>query len=131
MIRTRYKVFTIVFVITLSFLLSSNFKKIVFAYNKWLGGYEAKIFYQKLMENVWLIVVVIVGILLLLLWNLTLRIRVAERTKELLEANNALNESKEELLALNEETEASFNELAAIEEELRSQYEKLMEVKTI
>ncbi len=96
-------------------------------YNKCLGGYEEKTFYQKLIEHIWLIAAALVSILLLLLWNITLKKRVAVRTKELSEANDALNKSKRELLASNDEIEASYNELVAIEEELRSQYELLME----
>jgi diguanylate cyclase (GGDEF)-like protein/PAS domain S-box-containing protein len=96
-------------------------------YNKWLGVYEKKTLYQTLTEHIGLIVAVAVSILLLLLWNITLKTKVAARTRELLEANNALNKSKEELLVSNEEIESSYNELVAIEEELRSQYEMLME----
>lgn len=96
-------------------------------YNKWLGVYEEKTFYEILMKNIWVIVSIAASILLLLLWNVTLKKRVAVRTKELLEANEALNRNKQELLASNEEIEVSYNELIAIEEELRNQYEMLME----
>ncbi|MBV7271341.1 transporter substrate-binding domain-containing protein [Clostridium sp. PL3] len=96
-------------------------------YNKWLGIYEEKTFYQQLIEHAWLIAAAALSIILLLLWNTTLKRRVVVRTRELSEANEALNKSKEELLASNEEIEASYNELVAIEEELRSQYEMLIE----
>ncbi|ADK14552.1 HD domain-containing phosphohydrolase [Clostridium ljungdahlii] len=95
-------------------------------YNKWLGVYEEKTFYQTVIEYRSLIMASVASILLLLLWNRTLKKRVVVRTKELLEANDALNKSKQELLVSNEEIEASYNELAAIEEELRSQYYRLM-----
>ncbi|OAA91102.1 HD domain-containing phosphohydrolase [Clostridium ljungdahlii] len=95
-------------------------------YNKWLGVYEEKTFYQTVIEYRSLIMASAASILLLLLWNITLKKRVAVRTKELLEANDALKKSKQELLVSNEEIEASYNELAAIEEELRSQYYRLM-----
>ncbi|RMC99842.1 diguanylate cyclase [Clostridium autoethanogenum] len=95
-------------------------------YNKWLGVYEEKTFYQTVIEYRSLIMASVASILLLLLWNRTLKKRVAVRTKELLEVNDALNKSKQELLVSNEEIEASYNELAAIEEELRSQYYRLM-----
>lgn len=95
-------------------------------YNKWLGVYEEKTFYQSLIEYRGLITASVASMLLLLLWNRTLKKRVIVRTKELLEANDALNKSKQELLVSNREIEASYNELAAIEEELRSQYYRLM-----
>ncbi|EFG86456.1 diguanylate cyclase (GGDEF) domain protein [Clostridium carboxidivorans P7] len=96
-------------------------------YNKWLGVYEEKTFYETVMKNIWLIATVSASIFLLLLWNITLKKRVVVRTKELLETNEALNKNKQELLASNEEIEASYNELLAIEEELRRQYEMLIE----
>lgn len=95
-------------------------------YTKWLGVYEEKTLYQTLTDHIWLIVIGILLIVLLISWSLTLKIKVAARTKELLQANNALNESKEELVASNEEIGDSFNELSKIEEELRSQYEQLI-----
>ncbi|AWI04674.1 HD domain-containing phosphohydrolase [Clostridium drakei] len=96
-------------------------------YDKWLGVYEEKNFYETVIKNIWLISALAASIFLLLLWNITLKKRVSIRTKELLEANENLNKNKQELLISNEEIEASYNELVAIEEELRNQYEMLME----
>lgn len=96
-------------------------------YNKWLGVYEEKSFRDSLMDYAWTIFSTVLIIILLVLWNLTLKAKVAERTRELLQTNKALNESQKALIASNDELEASFNQLAAIEEELRSQYEQLIE----
>lgn len=96
-------------------------------YNKWLGVYEGKSLYQILMNYRGVISVAALAIVILILWSVTLKIRVNARTKELVKANDELNESKEELMALNEEIEASFNQLLAAEEELRQQYDQLME----
>ncbi len=96
-------------------------------YDKWLGIYEKKTIYKTIMDYIWVIIGTVSIIIFLLLGNLILRIKVDGRTKELLQVNQALSESKEELLASNEEIEDSFSELSAIEEELRSQYEKLIE----
>jgi diguanylate cyclase (GGDEF)-like protein len=96
-------------------------------YNKWLSVYESKALFQVLMNYIWVIAIIIAIIMLLILWTLTLKIKVDARTRQLLEANDALKESQEELLASNEEIEASFSELSATEEELRSQYQQLIE----
>jgi diguanylate cyclase (GGDEF)-like protein len=96
-------------------------------YNKWLSVYESKTLLQVLMNYIWVIAIIIAAIMLLVLWTLTLKIKVDARTRELLKANDALKESQEELVASNEEIEASFSELSATEEELRSQYQQLIE----
>ncbi|MGH4137584.1 HD domain-containing phosphohydrolase [Clostridium sp.] len=96
-------------------------------YDKWLGVYEKKTIYQTLKPYIWLIVFAVSIIILLILWNLTMKTKVTMRTRELSQANDDLSDSQEELLASNEEIEQSFNELSAIEEELRWQYEKLIE----
>lgn len=96
-------------------------------YNKWLGIYEQKSFYQTLIDNIPIVSAVISIIILLILWNFTLKIRVDARTRDLVKVNDALNESKEKLVVSNEEMETSFNQLVAIEEELRHQYEQLID----
>jgi diguanylate cyclase (GGDEF)-like protein/PAS domain S-box-containing protein len=88
---------------------------------------KKKTIYQTLTHYIWLIVFAISIIILLILGNLAMKIKVTTRTRELLQANDALSDSQEELLASNEEIEQSFSELSAIEEELRWQYEKLIE----
>ena len=96
-------------------------------HNQWLGIYETDLLWQKAKEYSWIAALIMSMLLILSTWSFTLRRTVSQRTKELVNANNELQESKEELFASYEEIENSLHELAASEEGLRWHNDKLRE----
>ncbi|WP_084284382.1 HD domain-containing phosphohydrolase [Clostridium lundense] len=63
-------------------------------HNKWLGDYEEKTFYKLLLEHIQIIAIFLLIIVLLILWSISLKMKVDTRTKELLQANEALSKSQ-------------------------------------
>lgn len=96
-------------------------------YDKWLGIYEEKSYWDILQHYYWVFIVVLMLLILLLMWNFTLKKSVASRTLELVKANKELQESKKEILFANKELETLLKELSATEAELRKHYEDLRE----
>ncbi|AOY76591.1 EAL domain-containing protein [Clostridium formicaceticum] len=94
-------------------------------YDKWLGVYEDKSFWEEVKEYAWLIGFIMTSLILLIFVVLILRRMVAIRTKELEEANRTLNKNQKELNAYNQEVTMAYQQLTASEEELRAQYDEI------
>lgn len=96
-------------------------------YDKWLGVYEEKNFYERIKKYAWMIWIATGAFGVLVTGVAVLRHQVKVKTKELQKANDELMDSHRKLSLSKDEVEASYEELIATEEELRSQYAQIIE----